>query len=134
MKISKRYSGKARIEMIPLIDVIFLLLATFIFAILSMTIHRGIQVDLPAASTSCVDKKDFTEIGISSEGKIFFDKNEVSEAELLSRLISLRGKSPETKVIIRGDRRAPYERVISVMDLVRRSGIAGLSLETTWKK
>jgi len=134
MKISKRYFGKARVEMIPLIDVMFLLLVTFIFSILSMTIHRGIQVDLPQASTSSVDKKDFTEIGISSEGKIFLDKEEVTEVELLSRLISLRGKSPEMKVIIRGDKRASYEKVISVMDVVRRSGIASLSLETRWEK
>ncbi|MFA4917312.1 MAG: biopolymer transporter ExbD [Syntrophales bacterium] len=134
MKIAKRYFGKSRVELIPLIDVMFLLLATFIFSILSMTIHRGIPVDLPKASTSSVDKKDVIGISISSDGNIFLERKEVTEAELLSRLVSLRNKSKEVKVIISGDKRASYEKVVSVMDLVRISGIVSLSLETKWEK
>jgi len=55
MKVSRRYTTKARIEMIPLIDVIFLLLVTFIFFTISMTIHRGLPVQLPSASSAMVE-------------------------------------------------------------------------------
>ena len=134
MKVSKRYSGKARIEMIPLIDVVFLLLVAFIFMMMSMVVHRGIPVDLPQSSTSRVDKKDFISIGIRANGKIFLEREEVTPSELLSRLTSSYNESPEMKVIIMGDKKAPYERIISVMDMVRKSGIVSLSLETKWKE
>lgn len=134
MKVSKRYSGKARIEMIPLIDVVFLLLVAFIFMTMSMVVHRGIPVDLPQSSTCRVDKKDFISIGIRADGKIFLEKEEVTLDELLSRLSSRHDEFPEMKVIIMGDKNAPYERVVSVMDMVRKSGIVSLSLETKWKE
>ena len=134
MKIAKRYTGKPRIEMIPLIDVVFLLLIAFIFMTMSMTIHRGIPVDLPRASTSHVDKKDFISIGIRADGKIFLDKEEVTSAGLLSKLTRYHNRYPDKKVIITGDKRASYELVISVMDVIRKSGIVNLSLETKWKE
>jgi len=134
MKISRRYSGKARIEMIPLIDVIFLLLVAFIFMAMAMVVHRGIQVNLPNSSTAHVDKKDFVSIGIRADGKVFLEKEEVTQAELFSRLTSRHNEFPEMKVIIMGDKMASYEQIISVMDVVRKSGIINLSLETKWKE
>ncbi|MBN2254452.1 MAG: biopolymer transporter ExbD [Deltaproteobacteria bacterium] len=134
MKVSRRYSTKARIEMIPLIDVIFLLLVTFIFFTMSMTIHRGLPVQLPSASTAMVETKGFVEITIRQDGKIFMDKRNVTLKDLQSLLTSLHRKSPGTKVLISGDRKASYDIIISVMDAVKQSGISGVSLETTWKK
>ena len=134
MKISRRYSGKARIEMIPLIDVIFLLLVAFIFMAMSMVVHRGIPVDLPKSSTSSVDKKEFISIGVRANGKVFLEKEEVTLNRLLSRLTSHYREFPEVKVIIMGDKKASYEQIISIMDVVRKSGITSLSLETKWKE
>jgi biopolymer transport protein ExbD len=134
MKVSRRYSTKARIEMIPLLDVIFLLLVTFIFFTMSMTIHRGLPVQLPSASTAMVETKGFVEITIRRDGKIFMDKRNVTLKDLQSLLTSLHRKSPGTKVLISGDRKASYDIIISVMDAVKQSGISGVSLETTWKK
>jgi biopolymer transport protein ExbD len=134
MKLSKRYSTKARIEMIPLIDVIFLLLVTFIFFTMSMTIHRGLPVELPSASATVMEKKGFVEITIRKDGKIFMDKRNVTLEALQSDLTELRRESPGTKILISGDRKASYDLVISVMDAVKQAGISGVSLETTWKK
>jgi biopolymer transport protein ExbD len=55
MRIRREFTRRPRIEMIPLIDVVFLLLVFFIYSMLSMTIHRGLPVNLPTASTSMVD-------------------------------------------------------------------------------
>lgn len=134
MKVSRRYSTRARIEMIPLIDVIFLLLVTFIFFTMSMTIHRGLPVQLPSASTAVVETKGFVEITVQKDGKIFMDERNVTLEVLQSDLTDLRRESPETKVLISGDRKASYDLVISVMDAVKQAGISGVSLETTWKK
>ncbi len=131
MKVSRRYTTKARIEMIPLIDVIFLLLVTFIFFTMSMTIHRGLPVQLPSASTAVVEKKGFVEITIRQDGKIFMDKQNVTLKDLQIRLTALHRESPRTKVLISGDKKASYDTIISVMDAVKQSGISGLSLETT---
>jgi len=133
MKISRKNSHKARIEMIPLIDVIFLLLVTFIFFAMSMTIHRGISIDLPGAETARVDKSDYAEISVKRDGAIFFNGTDTPLAALLPRLTHLQQKSPELRVMISGDRGASYERIVSVLDVVRKSGISGVSLETEWE-
>lgn len=133
MKIPRKNSHKARIEMIPLIDVIFLLLVMFIFFAMSMTIHRGIPVDLPGAETARVDKSDFAEIAVKKDGAIYFNGTETALAALLPRLSQLRRTSREPKVMISGDRGASYERIVSVLDVVRKSGISGVSLEMEWE-
>lgn len=134
MKITKRYVGKARIEMIPLIDVIFLLLVTFIFFTISMTIHRGLPVQLPSASTAKIEKKDFVDITIKQDGTIYLDKEKIDLNELKSRLNDLHRVAPERKVLISGDKKTSYEVIISVMDAVKKAGVAGVSLETEWKE
>lgn len=133
MKISKKYTKNARIEMIPLIDVIFLLLVTFIFFAMSMTINKGIPVDLPDSGTAQVDKSKFSEITVKKDGTIFFDGEKTVLPALLTRLSLLRQKSPNIRVMISGDRGASYEMVISILDVVRKSGISGVSLETKWE-
>jgi len=134
MKLSRRHTGKARIEIIPLLDVIFLLLVAFIFFTMSMTIHRGLPVRLPSSSTADVEKKDFADIAIKEDGGLFLDKQEVTLPELIVILTSLHRESPEQKVLISGDKKVPYETIVAVMDAVRKSGIDGVSLETEWKK
>ena len=134
MKIPRRYTGKARIEIIPLLDVIFLLLAAFIFFTMSMTIHRGLPVQLPTSATAMIEKKNFADITIRENGKLFCNKQEVNLSELISRLTVLHRESPGIKVLMSGDKKVPYEMIIAVMDAVRKSGINGVSLETKWKE
>lgn len=130
MKISRRHTDKARIEMIPLIDVVFLLLVTFIFFAMSMTINRGIPVNLPVSSAALVEEKDCAQISIKENGEIFFNREKMNAQALLSRLVLLHRESPGTKIIISGDRKASYESVVSVIDAVKNAGISGLSLKT----
>ena len=57
MKVQLPAPKKARIEMLPLIDIVFLLLVFFIYAMLSMAVHRGLPVELPLSATAEIDKK-----------------------------------------------------------------------------
>ena len=68
MRFTRKVRPGARIEMIPLIDIIFLLLVVVIYAMLSMTVHKGIRVELPRAATAEVDKKDHFSVSIADKG------------------------------------------------------------------
>jgi len=130
MKIARRERKKARIEMIPLIDVVFLLLVAFIFFAMSMTVYRGIPVDLPVSSASLVGDEDFSEITVERGGVIYFNGEEVDFRNLRLRLARLHRESPEIKIFVADHREAPYESIIEVIDAVKGAGIDGLSLRT----
>jgi biopolymer transport protein ExbD len=134
MRIKGQSVRRGRIEMIPLIDVVFLLLIFFIYAMLSMTIHKGIPVLLPKAKTSLIDKEEYLSISITRDHGIFLDEREVPMEGLLQKLRERRKEQPQLRVFISGDRRIPYEWVVKVLDTVRTSGLNKVSLETHWKK
>lgn len=134
MKIRQNSQKRARIEMIPLIDVVFLLLVFFIYAMLSMVIHRGISVNLPKARSAMVDRKDYVSVAITEKGDIHLDDEKTSLKEMEILLLGRKEQNPDLKVFIRGDRRASYEWVIEVLDVVRKAGLHKVSLETEFEE
>ncbi len=119
----------ARIEMIPLIDIIFLLLVFFIYSMLSMVIYRGIPVVLPKADTVEAEKAQVVNITIDETGNLFVDKELISGHELLSRLKEEQGTFPEKTAVISGHRDSPYRVFIDVLDKVRLAGFQRVSME-----
>src|SRR5580658_5095780 len=82
-------SAEARIEIIPLIDIMFFLLASFMLVSLSMVYLKSVKVDLPAATTatmSNVNKKDLADISVDKDGGVFLDGKAVASNELLRML------------------------------------------------
>ncbi|UCD70848.1 MAG: biopolymer transporter ExbD [Syntrophobacterales bacterium] len=134
MRLTEQPIKRARIEMIPLIDVVFLLLIFFIYTMLSMTIHKGIPVLLPKAKTGLIEREAYLSISITRDQRIFLDEREVPMEGLLQRLMEKSKGQPHLIVFISGDRRVPYEWVIRVLDTVRASGLNRVSLETHWKE
>jgi len=134
MKIKQTIRKSARIEMIPLIDVVFLLLVFFIYAMLSMVIHRGIPVNLPQSKTALTDKKDYISLTITREGDVYLDKTKVSLPELGSLLVRKKEANPDLRVFICGDRKSCYEKVVELLDVVRESGLTRVSLETEFEE
>jgi biopolymer transport protein ExbD len=128
---SPRSSRRARIEIIPLIDIIFFLLATFVMVSLSMVKNRAIPVNLPAASTGGVqERKDFVAITITAKGEVYFDKQVVDSAQLDAALQTLIAGNPEAKIFISGDAKAEFGQAVDVLDHARRVGITKISIET----
>jgi Biopolymer transport protein len=119
---------KARIEMIPLIDIVFLLLVFFIYAMLSMVVHRGFKVDLPQATTAEIDKEDYASITVDKENRILLNKKEVL-IENLSEEIQTEIKEG-VKIFINGDKEADLGVVINVLDTLRRDNIKEVYFET----
>ena len=128
---SPRSNRRARIEIIPLIDIIFFLLATFVMVSLSMVKNRALPVHLPAAATGTPqDRADFAAITITETGAVFFNKEPVTPEQLDNALRELLASRPDPKVFINGDSRAEFGRAIAVLDQVRRVGITKIAIET----
>lgn len=115
---------KARIEIIPLIDIMFFLLASFMMVSLSQTHMKGIRVNLPAAiAPPPSDVKDYVSIKVREGNVVEFDKQVVTDDQVLPRLYQLHQANPEIKVSISADLLAMHGDVIAVLDKVRSVGI-----------
>ena len=132
MKISNPITRrKARIEIIPLIDVIFFLLATFMVISLSMIKNQGINVNLPAARTSASeDRSKSVTITVMETSDVYLDKEKINLTRLSQELKSLKAQDPELKVFINGDAKANFESAIKVLDTVRVAGITKVAIQT----
>lgn len=124
----------ARIELIPLVDIIFLLLVFFIYSMLSMAVYRGIPVMLPQAETVESQKEEALFITVDKRGNIFVDKALIDTDQLLSRLISEQAAFPQKTAIISADGDAPYKSFVDVLDKVRLAGFKKVSMEATIAK
>ena len=135
---SSRGSGgrkKARIEIIPLIDIIFFLLATFIMVSLSMTKNQGVQVALPTASSaaSLGDQQELDKavtLSVTEKGEVFYNKEKTTLAQLPLRLQTLKTTSTDPRVIINSDAGADFKAVVAVLDEVRKIGITKVGINT----
>lgn len=116
---------RARIEIIPLIDIMFFLLASFMMVSLSQTHMKGIRVNLPAKDYVQPPNqvKDYVAVRVDAGGIIYFDNVLVNNEEILPRLSQLRQANPDVKVSISADKFALHGDVIMVLDQARSVGI-----------
>jgi biopolymer transport protein ExbD len=122
---------RVRIEIIPLIDIVFFLLATFVMVSLSMVKNQGISVNLPtAASSSAQELKQTITITVKEIGDIYLDKKRVSFEQMSVQLKELKSSDSELKVLINGDEKAYFGKAVEVLDEVRRIGITKVSIRT----
>ena len=132
---SIRPHKRARIEIVPLIDIMFFLLATFVMVSLSMVKNRGIAVVLPAASTAAAQEhKDHVTVSIAETGQLYLDKRELTQEQLTAELRALHDANAELHVFIRGDESARLGLAITVLDEVRKLGITHVAFETRPKQ
>ena len=129
MKISLATTPRARIEMLPLIDIVFLLLVFFIYAMLSMAVHRGIPVVLPVSATAKIDKKLILSVSIKSDGSIYVDEEAVALNELKTVLQQKAQASKEPGVLLFAERNISYQKLFHVLDQIRLAGLSRISLQ-----
>ncbi len=122
---------KARIEIIPLIDVVFFLLATFVMVSLSMIKNQGIAVNLPSAATGVAQEREkAVTITITRGGDIYLNQEKLSSDLLSQRLRHLKTENPDVRVFINGDKEAYFGNAIQVLDVVRSLGITKVAIQT----
>lgn len=121
---------EARIEIIPLIDIMFFLLAAFMLVSLSMVNMKSVKVNLPTATSATADtKKDFINLSIDRSGAIFLDQQPVGANELAQQLKVMQSTNANLRVFISGDQDARHGDVIAALDLVRGVGIEKVAFE-----
>lgn len=125
---------KARIEIIPLIDVIFFLLATFVLFTLSLDKIQSLPIDLPQASAAPVSSADdeMVVLQISEPGTAYWNKEPISFGEIPSRLFDYKATVANPRVLISGDDNASYGDAILALDEVRKAGVI-VSIETAFR-
>ena len=134
MKVQLPARKKARIEMLPLIDIVFLLLVFFIYAMLSMAVHRGLPVELPFSATAEIDKKLILSITMKADQTIYVDKERVALADLTQVLRSKAGTTRGPGVLVFADRDLQYQMIYNVLDKIRQAGLSRISLQADFEE
>ena len=119
---------KARIEIIPLIDIMFFLLASFMMASLTMIHMQSIKMDLPTATKATRDfPTEMVNISVDKAGDVYVEKKPMNFVDLHSYLSNKFHFNTNVPVYISGDKDATHGSVIRVLDIVRREGIQKVS-------
>jgi biopolymer transport protein ExbD len=125
---------QARIEIIPLIDVIFFLLATFILFTLSLDKINSMEVQLPQAvppqGGPPPDEDETVTLQVSDQGSVYWNRELINISEVTPRLQNHKNQYPNARVLIATDDRARYALGVEVLDKVRKVGISAVSVET----
>jgi biopolymer transport protein ExbD len=121
---------EARIEVVPLIDIMFFLLAAFMLVSLSMTQLHRVPIALPSASTGIPELKTPPfQITIDANGVTTWDGKIVTLSEITDRL-SATASPDESRVLIAADAEARHKQVLAVLNAVRAAGIDKVSFES----
>jgi len=125
----------AEINVIPYIDVCLVLL--IIFMVTAPMLQSGVEVDLPKAEAKTIETKDSMPIilSIKADGRLFVDLDNtgdvaVSDLDLPEKLVSARQRDAEVPILIRGDEKVDYGRVVAVMAAIKQAGIPSVGLMT----
>ena len=122
---------KARIEIIPLIDVIFFLLATFVLFTLSLNKLASVPINLPVPTVvPSPPDPDMVTLQVSDSRTLFWNRDPIQLDELPAQLANLKAKVPNPRILIAGDDKAKFGITIQALDDIRKAGIAQVSVET----
>ena len=120
----------ARIEIIPLIDIMFFLLASFMMVSLSQVHNKGIKVNLPTGLTGETQtKREYVSLSVDKDGQTYFDQEKVEPEEIYKKLVDIHKYSPGAKIFIRGDRDTYHGDIIRLIEQVRAAGIYRIAFE-----
>ncbi|MGI8955552.1 MAG: ExbD/TolR family protein [Chthoniobacterales bacterium] len=121
---------KARIEIIPLIDIMFFLLASFMMVSLSQVHVKGIKLNLPTGiSGQTQSRREYVALSVDKNGDIYYDKLKVETNEVYEKLVNVHRISPGAKIFIRGDRDAYHGDIIRLIEQVRSAGFYKIAFE-----
>jgi len=123
MKLRKsRERRKGRIEIIPMIDVMFFLLVTFMLASLSMQNLHSLRVNLPKGHATPTQTKSTVTLTVTKDDRIFLDKTPVT-LETLEGILRPMLKDADTSVILAADSAAPHGITVQAMLKARQAGV-----------
>lgn len=119
-----------RIEIIPLIDVIFCILTFFILAAVTLTRQTAINVDLPRAGTGQSQLRELLIVSVDPIGQTYIEKQPVTREQLHDAMLKFRQTSPDGLIVLYASRASSYNDVVQVLDLLRSVGGSRVALAT----
>ncbi|MCY7284071.1 MAG: biopolymer transporter ExbD, partial [Cyanobacteria bacterium CAN_BIN43] len=119
-----------RVELVPLIDVIFCILTFFIVAAVTLTRQAAINVDLPSAKTGTTQMRQILVVSIDPIGQTYVEKDPVTQSQLTDALVKFRKESPDGLMVLYASRASSYNDVVRVLDLLRSVGGTRVALAT----
>ena len=134
MKVAMPGTKKSRIEMLPLIDVVFLLLVVFIYTMLSMAVHRGLNLDLPQSESARLEKQIMISVSIDENGVVYVDKAQVPLDQLMPALLEKTRGEKNPGVLLFADNKISYQELFKVLDKIREAGLHRISLQAEAEK
>jgi biopolymer transport protein ExbD len=134
MKVDLPSTKKSRIEMLPLIDVVFLLLVVFIYTMLSMAVHRGLNINLPESESAEIEKQAILSVTIDEKGFIYIDKQKVELDDLTETLLTMTVDKRNPGVLLFADKVTPYQNLFKVLDKIKLAGLTKISLQAEAEK
>ncbi|MGB3493481.1 MAG: biopolymer transporter ExbD [Elainellaceae cyanobacterium] len=112
-------SQDIRIEILPLIDVIFCILTFFILASVVLTRQSGINVDLPSASSGTTQMREMRIVSLDQRGQLFWEQQPIDQFQLIEELQNYKATNPIGLVVLYASQDASYRSVVDVLDLLR---------------
>ena len=119
-----------KIDILPMIDIIFSILAFLIISSLYLTRVETVSVELPKASNSITQNKKFINISIDKGGNLFLNKNRIKLQDIKDKVVNLTNEN-KNLVVLNADENVSHGYVISVLDVLR--SIDGLKLAISIK-
>lgn len=120
----------SEINITPLVDVMLVLLVTFI--ITAPLLNNAVRINLPkTAATSTPDTTKSVTVSIDAANKVFVDKREIAQDALEAELKSQVSASPDLALSLQADEGVPYRSVAKVMATIQKSGVSKLSVLTS---
>ena len=122
-----RESNTIDLDIVPLMDVIFLLLFFFVIMSVQMVMQKGVPVDLASAEQGAsVKNKDVPVLTVTEDGTTHFNDEQLSLEELGERMADWRANNPNQKLLLNVDRSVEHGTVVDVTDRLRKTGITDL--------
>ena len=120
----------AQINIVPMIDVIFAILAFFITSTLFMTRSEGLPVNLPQTASSQQQQESPATLTIDAQGNLFFNRQGISADRLKAAIEQAKGEKANFLVIVNADEAVPHGIVVKAMDQIRQVPGARLAIAT----
>jgi biopolymer transport protein ExbD len=133
MKLNLPPVKKARIELLPLMDIIFLLLVVFIYSMLSMSVHHGMPVKLPISSLAKPDKTLVLSVTVKADNQIFVNKKQVALEDLASSLKEKAQARKDSGVLLFAHKDISYQHLFLVLDQIKMAVLYQISLQAQFQ-
>ena len=128
MRLAEEEPPRARLEMTPIMDVVFLLIVFFVYAFLTMTVQRGLRVELPRADGS-ISRGQSIQLVLTAADEILLDGRTPMGAEAAVESAALRAQSLGLPVVIRADRQAHAGPALELMAALRAAGVSKVTYQ-----